>query len=1119
MKKRVVSILLSVALCVGPVVQAGAAEFTDQSGITIEAADTVETPVVPLETQNPVETEAPVVTPAESIVQEPEITSAEENTDVVVTPEAPAENITVPETPVEDIFSSGTEAQETEQQTSLGISEIEGGYAVPVSAWEATADGYWKLRKGTDELTGEAVYFTLADGMIRICTTEGETVLSDGYYQFDGNGLMMTGYQKIVRAVMALSLDSEEDEYAFFTDQESTVLNAGVPEGTAATPWNSNLGRSINNSWLWVSDAFHYYGADGMEVSVAQLKKESGFKGYFSINGDYYYLDDNGRPYVGEKTITAAEGTMTGDYLFLPAAENGIPGKMCVEGWHKDTAEKGDRYRYFGTPKDARPGARLYAEVTIADLTAQTGEKDAKYIVDAEGYLLKAQQVTINGKYYGTDKDGKLLADKLCKFGSSRYYFTSDGTRAAYKNGWYRCAGEQNRYYYFGSTAGMVEERTSWQKIDGKWFYFGTAGDHLVNILLSNGRYFDENGAMAEGMYKSSVSTASGAYRMVKGETYYFLPSTASAKNGAMYKSKWIRYNNNWYYAGSNGVLFHDVLLNNGRLFNSDGTMASGFVTATENIKGQSGVYNMKKGERYYFTPSTDKKAYGAMYRSKWLRYNNNWYYAGSNGALFHDVLLNNGRLFNSDGTMASGFVTATENIKGQSGKYNMKKGERYYFTPSTNAKAYGAMYRSKWLRYDNNWYYAGSNGALFHDVLLNNGRLFYKDGTMASGFVTAMENVVGQGGKYKMYKGYTYYFAPSTNKKAYGAMYRSKWLRNNNKWYYTGSNGIVFKNMMLDNGRYFHEDGTMAEGIETAMDGKTYFFRYSTSTKASGYMYKNTLISYKGKWYGAGADGQLKKNEWAKYNNNLYYFQSDYTMKTNGFAKKDDGTNVYLDSTGKICTGWVIVSNSQNLVRYINPDGNGYCKNESKWIDGKLYYFDANGYRINDLTSKYKGPYYLQLNRHAGLLTVYADAKRTIPVKSIRVSVGLAGTPTPVGDYTMHRADKWQALMGPSWGQYGTHVVGGIYVHSIACSYRNPYNLAVSAYNKLGVPASHGCIRAAVKDAKWVYNNCNGAKINIGDYAFDANNEALRGPLGRPALVPYTGNSADPTDDFTNPW
>ena len=149
--------------------------------------------------------------------------------------------------------------------------------------------------------------------------------------------------------------------------------------------------------------------------------------------------------------------------------------------------------------------------------------------------------------------------------------------------------------------------------------------------------------------------------------------------------------------------------------------------------------------------------------------------------------------------------------------------------------------------------------------------------------------------------------------------------------------------------------------------------------------------------------------------------------------------------------------------------------------------------------------------------MTVFADSARTIPVKTIRVSVGLASTPTPTGPYTLSRSARWQPLMGPSWGQYGTHVdgagQGGIFVHSVACGQANSYNLPAGEYNKLGSPASHGCIRTCVADAKWVYDNCNGSRIYIFDGAYKAD-DALKGPLGKKALTPLRGaGNFDPTD------
>ena len=75
-----------------------------------------------------------------------------------------------------------------------------------------------------------------------------------------------------------------------------------------------------------------------------------------------------------------------------------------------------------------------------------------------------------------------------------------------------------------------------------------------------------------------------------------------------------------------------------------------------------------------------------------------------------------------------------------------------------------------------------------------------------------------------------------------------------------------------------------------------------------------------------------------------------------------------------------------------------------------------------------------------------------------------------------MQKEGRWQLLMGPSWGQYGTHLIGagqgGIYFHSVAGSAPNHYSISAVEYNKLGSPASHGCIRLTVRDAKWIWDH-----------------------------------------------
>ena len=339
--------------------------------------------------------------------------------------------------------------------------------------------------------------------------------------------------------------------------------------------------------------------------------------------------------------------------------------------------------------------------------------------------------------------------------------------------------------------------------------------------------------------------------------------------------------------------------------------------------------------------------------------------------------------------------------------------------------------------------------------------------------------------------------------------------------WFYFDKNGNHYKSQMITNksskkSYYFNSTGQLATG-KTKIGKKYYFFATSDANAHRGWMYKSTLIRYQNKWYYAGGNGVLKKSGWQKVGKYWYYLQN-YTVVTNKSMKRGS-VNGYLDSQGRFSTGWVIVSDYYDQVKYIDPDsGSKYLTNTSRWIDGKLYYFDKNGYRRNDVSSIYGGPYYLEVDKTNGVMTVYTNSSKTIPVKTIRVSVGLSGTPTWDGTYRLSRSLRWQPLMGPSWGQYGTHVdgcgQGGIFIHSVAGSTRSVYNLPAGEYLKLGQPASHGCIRTCVADAKWVYENCNGSTIHIYSSGNYVNNESFKGPLGRRPLATFRGaGNFDPTD------
>lgn len=183
--------------------------------------------------------------------------------------------------------------------------------------------------------------------------------------------------------------------------------------------------------------------------------------------------------------------------------------------------------------------------------------------------------------------------------------------------------------------------------------------------------------------------------------------------------------------------------------------------------------------------------------------------------------------------------------------------------------------------------------------------------------------------------------------------------------------------------------------------------------------------------------------------------------------------------------------------------------------------WFYENGYKlyyVNDVLQKdvssIIGPqsqYMAKINRTTCTVTMYAKDGANgyiIPVKVFACSVGLPQTPTPTGTYSTSQKYRWHELMGPSYGQYCTRIVGGILFHSVAGYNYTSYNLPASEYNKLGQPASHGCVRLNVRDAKWIYDNCRlGMTVTIYDSSYP-------GPLGKPATIKIPASQNwDPTD------
>ena len=167
--------------------------------------------------------------------------------------------------------------------------------------------------------------------------------------------------------------------------------------------------------------------------------------------------------------------------------------------------------------------------------------------------------------------------------------------------------------------------------------------------------------------------------------------------------------------------------------------------------------------------------------------------------------------------------------------------------------------------------------------------------------------------------------------------------------------------------------------------------------------------------------------------------------------------------------------------------------------------------------------PYLVAVNRAMCTITVYgkdADGNYNVPIKAMVCSVGRSGHQTPTGRYNTTNRYDWRLMVDGSYGRYAIRINGSIMFHSVCYYTKSESNLEYEEYNKLGSPASLGCIRLCLRDIKWLYDNCpKGFPTVIYD------DTSSPGPLGKPSSIKIDVNDVekrgyDPTDWSSNsPW
>ena len=351
----------------------------------------------------------------------------------------------------------------------------------------------------------------------------------------------------------------------------------------------------------------------------------------------------------------------------------------------------------------------------------------------------------------------------------------------------------------------------------------------------------------------------------------------------------------------------------------------------------------------------------------------------------------------------------------------------------------------------------------------------------------------------WKTIAGKKYYFTSSGKA-------RTGWFKLNEKKYYLNpqDGGACVTGFFQINGAgfYFTREGELLKNTFIKLDDQTYYY-----AKKSGKL-RTGLAKIENAYYYFDPETYKMQFGWVKAASGgktySYYMKSSGTEKGQAVTgwMELEGSRYCFSRTGKMVTGWASVGTK----KYYFDDSSGKMYTGVHTISGTSYTFHTTeGYLSTAETAT--GTWLIKVNQSTCTVTIY---RGTYPVKAFACSVGANGA-TPDGTYWIMDHLRWHELMGPSWGQWCSHFSPDMLFHSIPYNRQNDkYSMSINGYNLLGQPASHGCIRLAAINAKYIYDN-----VPVGTKVVVFHGSSSDDPLGKPQ-TPYVGSwghSYDPTD------
>ena len=416
---------------------------------------------------------------------------------------------------------------------------------------------------------------------------------------------------------------------------------------------------------------------------------------------------------------------------------------------------------------------------------------------------------------------------------------------------------------------------------------------------------------------------------------------------------------------------------------------------------------------------------------NQWIRNGNRWWYRHADGSYTTngwEVINGAWYYFDGAGWMVTGWF---------------KRPSGWYYLTGSGAMATG------WIQLGSTWYYLNESGTMLADTWIGNN---YVDGSGAwiPGKVKAQAGWIQSGNRW-------WY------RHADGSYTTNGWEVINGAWYYFDGAGWMVTGWVKLSGTWYYLTGSGAMATGWIQTGGTWYYMNTSGAMVTDTWIGNNYVDGSGawipgkvkaqagwvqrgsRWWYRHADGSYTKNNWEAINGTWYYFDGAGWMVT-GWIKLSE-TWYYLTGSGAMATGWIQVGGTWYYMNASGAmvtdtwigdnyvDGNGawvqgktraqaywvqnnggwlyvqengsYAKSTWKTIDGKEYYFGADGYMVTGWLKQGSTWYYLK--------PTAKNSAEKVGEKAYNYWVGTAG----IGGYYIDKYGRMVAGKDYSLGSY----------------------------------------------------------------------------------------------------